>query len=60
MIIFAKSFPGGPYQFDGPNDALYAKSDSGWIDCELFFVVVLKYSVPEHPICYSLMVTYIM
>ena len=29
MIIYSKSFPGGPYRFDGPDDALYAKSDSG-------------------------------
>ncbi len=36
MIIFAKSFPGGQYRFDGPDDALYARSESGWIDTELF------------------------
>ena len=29
MIIYAKSFPGGPYCFQGPDDALYAKSESG-------------------------------
>ena len=29
MIIYSKSFPGSPYRFDGPDDALYAKSDSG-------------------------------
>ena len=29
MIIYAKCFPGGQYRFDGPDDALYAKSDSG-------------------------------
>ena len=34
MIIYAKSFPGGQYRFQGPDDALY--SDSGWIDSELF------------------------
>ena len=28
MIIFAKSFPGGAYRFDGPDDAVYGKSDS--------------------------------
>ena len=36
MIIFSRCFPGGSYRFDGPDDALYAKSDSGWIDSELF------------------------
>ena len=54
MIIFAKSFPGGPYRFDGPDDALYAKSDSGWIDSELFLSwfnkIFLKYSVPDRPL----------
>lgn len=38
MIIYAKSFPGGPYRFEGPEDALYARSESGWIDTELFMV----------------------
>ena len=32
MIIFAKSFPAGAYRFNGPNDAVYAKSESRWID----------------------------
>ena len=36
MIIYAKDFPRGPYRFQGPDDALYAKSDSGWIDSECF------------------------
>ena len=35
MNIFSKCFPGGQYRFDGPDDALYAKSESGWIDTEL-------------------------
>ena len=25
MIIYAKSFPGGQYRFDGPGDAVYAR-----------------------------------
>ena len=29
MIICAKCFPGGQYRYDGLDDALYAKSDSG-------------------------------
>ena len=36
MIIFVKYFPGGPYHFDGPDDVLYVKSESWWIDSELF------------------------
>ncbi len=54
MIIYAKSFPGGQYRFDGPEDALYAKSDSGWIDSELFLawlrIFFVKFCVPERPI----------
>ena len=33
MIIYSKSFPGRQYSFDGPDDALYTKSES---DSELF------------------------
>ena len=36
FIIYPKCFPGGQYRFDGPDDALYGKSESGWIDSELF------------------------
>ena len=46
-----KSFPGGQYRFDGPDDALYAKSESGWIDTELFITwfkkIFLKFSVAQ-------------
>ena len=37
MIIFSQSFPGGAYKLDGPDDAVYAKSESGWIDSELLW-----------------------
>ena len=54
MIIYSKCFPGGQYQFEGPDDALYAKSDSGWIDSELFLTwlktIFLKYVVPQRPV----------
>ena len=54
MIIYSKSFPGGPYRFDGPDDALYAKSDSGWIDTELFLSwlkkIFLKHVVSQRPV----------
>ena len=36
MIIFMKSFPGSAYKFYGPDNTLYDKSESGWIDGELF------------------------
>ena len=42
MIIFSKCFPGGNYRFDGPDDALYVKSESGWIDSELYLLWMRK------------------
>ena len=42
LIIFSKSFPGGAYKFDGPDDAVHAKSESGWIESELFMVWIKK------------------
>ena len=54
MIVYAKCFPGGQYHFQGPDDALYAKSESGWIDSELFVMwlkkVFLKFAVTHRPI----------
>ena len=54
MIIYSKSFPGGWYRFEGPDDALYAKSDSGWIDSELFLTwmkkIFLKHVVTQRPV----------
>ncbi len=53
-IIYAKSFPGGQYGFEGTDDAVYARSESGWIDSELFVVWLkksfLKYVVSQRPI----------
>ena len=54
MIIYAKSFPRGQYRFQEPDDALYAKSDSGRIDSELFLTWLkkyfFKYAVPQRPV----------
>ena len=54
MIIYSKSFPGGPYHFEGPEDALYACSESGWSDTELFLAslkkIFLTFVVVEHPV----------
>ena len=54
MIIYSKSFPGGPYRFKGPEDALYARNESGWIYTELFLAwlkkIFLKLVVVEHPV----------
>ncbi len=54
MIIYSKSFPGGQYRFEGPEDALYARSESGWIDTDLFLAwlrkIFLQYVVAERPV----------
>ena len=54
FIIYPKCFPGGQYRFDGPDDALYGKSESGWIDSELFLAwlkkIFLKYVVTQRPV----------
>jgi len=54
MTIYSKALPGGQYQFDGPEEALYARSESGWIDSEDFLAwmknIFLKYAVPDRPI----------
>lgn len=54
MIIYPKAFPGGRYRYGGPDDAIYARSESGWVDNELFLQwfkrVFLKYAVPERPV----------
>ena len=54
MIIYPKSFPGGPYTVAGPDDAVYAKSESGWVDSDLFLSWLkksfLKFAVPQRPL----------
>ena len=54
MIIFSKSFPGGVYKFYGPDNAVYGKSESGWIDSELFMLwmkkVFLRYCGSQRPV----------
>ena len=53
MIIYSKSFPGANYQFDGPDDALYARSESGGIDNELFLSwmkVFLRHYGSQRPV----------
>ena len=54
MIIYPKAYPGGAYTFAGPDDAVYGKSESGYVDSELFIKwmekIFLKFAVPERPI----------
>ena len=54
MVIYPKSFPGGQYKFGGPDGAVYAKSESGWVDSELFLEwmkrIFLRYAVHERPL----------
>jgi len=51
MIIYPNGFPGGAYTFQGSDDALYGKSDFGWVEGELFFQwvkkIFLKFAVPQ-------------
>ena len=53
-MIYPKAYPGGAYTFEGPDDALYGKSESGYVDSELFIKwmekIFLKFAVPERPI----------
>lgn len=50
LLIFKKSFPGGNYPRDGPDGALYAKQDSGFMDSELFLKWFEQLFVPHaHP-----------
>ena len=54
MIIFAEGFPGGAYTRGGPTNALYAKSESGYMDGELYLLwfekVFLKYCSRDRPV----------
>ena len=53
MIIYPKAYMGGAYTFEGSDDALYGKSESGYVDSELFIKrmekIFLKFAVPERP-----------
>ena len=46
-IIFAKTYPSGPYARDGPDGALYFISDNGYMDSELFYGFIFKLFVPH-------------
>ena len=54
MIIYPKSFPGGQYKLGGPDDVIYSKNESGWVDAELFLAwfkrIFIKYAVPDRPV----------
>lgn len=54
FIIFGNRFPGGPYTKEGPANALYGTSPSGYIDNELFrgwFVNhFIRYAVKTRPL----------
>ena len=54
LIFYSKSFPWGSYRFEWPEDALYACSESGWIDTEQFLAwlkkIFLKLVVVERPV----------
>ena len=54
MIIFAEGFPGGAYTRGGPTNALYAKSESGYMDGGLYLLWFekrfLKYCSRDRPV----------
>ena len=54
MIIYPNGFPGGQYKFGGPDDAMYAKSASGWVDSKLFFEwvkhIFIPFANPKRPV----------
>ena len=54
MIIYSKYFSEGLYHFEGTEDALYSRSESGWINTELFLAwlkkIFLKFVVVEHQV----------
>jgi hypothetical protein len=54
MIIISKSLPGGPYHRQGPVNASYACSDSGFMDQSLyhqwFVKTFLEHAVPARPL----------
>ena len=54
MIIFSGGFPGGPYQRNGPVNAVYGHSPSGFMDSELYYQwftkCFLPHAVKERPL----------
>jgi hypothetical protein len=47
MLIFQKCFPSTNYSSSGPDGCLYAKSESGWMDGELFQEWFKKIFLPK-------------
>ena len=54
MVIFSGSLPGGPYHKNGPINALYSASVSGFMNQHMYFEwfekCFLKHCVPERPV----------
>lgn len=54
MVIFSGSLPGGPYHKNGPINALYSASESGFMNKHMYFEwfekCFLKHCVPERPV----------
>ena len=46
-IIFASSYPSGPYAWEGPGLALYSISESGYMDSELFYGFLNQLFIPR-------------
>ncbi|XP_078589556.1 uncharacterized protein LOC144869927 [Branchiostoma floridae x Branchiostoma japonicum] len=54
MIIFSKSYPSTAYSLDGPDNAVYATTPSGFIEADIFLSWLDKcfnrFSSPERPV----------
>ena len=49
------AFPGGAYTFKGPDDTVYTKSESGWVDSEIFpswVNKVFQFAVPQRSVMF--------
>lgn len=54
MIIYSGGYPGGPYHKNGPVNAAYSTTDSGFMDRDTYFQwfqkVFLQYCVKDRPV----------
>ena len=53
MIVYSRNFRRCNYRFNGPNDALHAKSESRWIDYKLYLLwmkIFLKHCGSQHQV----------
>lgn len=49
MIIYPQTFPGGQYQFGGPDDSVYARSDSGTMESPMGSITAARQCIHWTP-----------